>query len=187
MELSVDTPLLNVFSRFYQEVKHHSSNSKTLLLLASLIRGKPLHILLADDDRDDQEFFTEAVAAQAPQVKISVADNGEQLMKMLKDGLSPDILFLDLNMPRKDGRECLREIRRDEKLRDLPVIIYSTSSNRQQIDETWHEGANFFLTKPESFGELKKIAAWIFAFDWPEKFNPTAKNKFVLSIKTFLL
>lgn len=86
-------------------------------------------MLLADDDEDDCLFFKDAIEELPVNASLQTVNDGEQLMRMLntKSMSLPDILFLDLNMPRKTGYECLSEIKLSEKLKTLPVVIYSTS------------------------------------------------------------
>ncbi len=121
-------------------------------------------ILLADDDPDDRELFAEAVHECGAQIECVA--NGAKLMKKLRSLEElPDCLFLDLNMPEKGGKECLREIRRDERLRDLPVLIYSTSSSKRDIDDTFELGANRYVTKPTSFSHLKKTVRELLQLD----------------------
>ena len=89
----------------------------------------PLNIQLADDDIDDRSFFEKALKEVSISNHLTTVNDGEHLMKYLADNLEqlPNILFLDLNMPRKNGFECLVEIRENEKLKDLSVVIFSTS------------------------------------------------------------
>jgi len=89
----------------------------------------PLNIVLADDDEDDRMFFGEALEELALQVKVSLFKNGQELLDFLNlpNTVLPNLVFLDLNMPVKNGWECLREIRKNTKLKDLSVAIYSTS------------------------------------------------------------
>ena len=133
------------------------NNREFLIVLPSKLScvQKNYRILLADDDPDDRELFAEAV--QECGSTIECVPNGAKLMKKLRaDAEMPDCIFLDLNMPEKGGKECLSEIRRDEKLRNLPVLIYSTSSSKRDIDETYELGANRYVTKPISYSHLKK-------------------------------
>lgn len=131
--------------------------------------AKPFKILIADDDPDDRELMAEAAAGHADVESVS---NGDQLMKNLSQSETlPDFVLLDLNMPEKSGKECLKEIRSHERLKDLPVIIYSTSSSRKDIEDTFEMGANLYITKPNSFTELKKTIKDIIGFDWDE-FRP---------------
>ena len=124
-----------------------------------------LRILLADDDPDDRELFTEA--AQFHNVVVDSVPNGMQLMQTLVDrDTLPDFILLDLNMPEKGGKDCLREIRQHERFDNVPVIIYSTSSSKKDIDDTFAMGANLYITKPNSFSDLKNTIGSIINKDW---------------------
>ncbi|HEY0091826.1 MAG TPA: response regulator [Flavobacterium sp.] len=137
-------------------------------------------ILLADDDADDRELFTEAINEH--NADVDTVWNGVQLMKALNTHTTlPDFIFLDLNMPEKGGKECLQEIRQDDKLKDIPVIIYSTSSSKKDIDETYELGANLYITKPSSFSELRKTVKEIINLDWSEYQPNSKRNTFVFS------
>lgn len=141
-------------------------------------------ILLADDDADDRFLFKEAVDETKDVVLVTVKDGLELMNKLTKStGELPDAIFLDLNMPFKNGHECLREIKDNEKLRSIPVIIYSTSTNKTQIDSTYKDGANLYIPKPDSFSMLKKIVQKVFSIEWAEYKPQPSKDKFVLSIQ----
>jgi len=120
---------------------------------------KELTILLADDDLDDCLFFAEALEELKMGAKVATVNNGEQLMQLLQSdsSLLPDILFLDLNMPRKNGVSCLEEIKQDDKLSKLPVIILSTSVDRNIADQLYRNGAQHYICKPADFSQLKKV------------------------------
>jgi CheY-like chemotaxis protein len=135
---------------------------------ALMEKKKYLNVLLADDDDDDREFFSEVINELAPNVKINSVKDGAALMKFISEVESalPDIIFLDLNMPCKNGRECLQEIKRNHRLRHIPVIIYSTSSNVKDIENAYNEGADLYVTKPNTFNELKRIAKKVLTIDW---------------------
>ena len=121
---------------------------------------KPTNILLAEDDADDRELFLEAMFLVDPKIRVATVENGEKLMTHLKESdIYPDCIFLDLNMPKKNGKECLVEIRTDEKTQKIPVVIYTTSFNRTDIDETFMRGATCFIRKPNSFKELTSLLA----------------------------
>ena len=115
----------------------------------------PAHfqIILADDDLDDCMFFEEALNEFPLSIHLSIIHNGEKLMQHLlnKSEILPDLLFLDLNMPRKNGFECLAEIKQNEKLKHLPVIIISTSMVKDVVNLLYKNGALYFIRKP---GEL---------------------------------
>ncbi|MDB5228930.1 MAG: response regulator with Che-like receiver domain [Bacteroidota bacterium] len=141
-------------------------------------------ILLADDDADDRFLFKEAVDETKDVVLVTVKDGMELMNKLTKaNGELPDAIFLDLNMPFKNGHECLREIKDNEKLKSIPVIIYSTSTNKAQIDSTYKDGANLYIPKPDSFSLLKKIVEKVFMLEWKEYKPQPSKDKFVLSIQ----
>lgn len=121
-------------------------------------------ILLADDDRDDRDLFAEAMTLVDPAIALIMASDGEELMDLLvKENIRPDLIFLDLNMPRKNGKECLAEIEMHAELSKIPVVIYSTSLNPVDLDETYHMGAESFFRKPNSFEELKQLLQGFFA------------------------
>ena len=116
------------------------------------------NIYLADDDADDREVFVDALQELSPDTQLIISNDGEELMTTLDDNVPPPpyVIFLDLNMPRKNGYECLREIRRTHKLRDIMVVIFSTTDNRDSIERTYSLGANYYIRKPHSFELLKK-------------------------------
>ena len=118
-----------------------------------------LNILLADDDTDDCLFFKEALAEIAATINFTAVHNGEQLMQLLTDETYklPHILFLDLNMPRKNGFECLTEIKQNKKLKDLPVVIFSTSFEQDKISILFKTGADVYIRKPGNFAQLVQV------------------------------
>lgn len=123
-----------------------------------LIQFSIQHIFLADDDQDDCLLFKEALEELSLPVELTIVNNGEQLMEALnKDAPLPDILFLDLNMPRKNGFECLSEIKQSEKLKGLPVVILSTSFNQNIINQLYTQGAQHYIRKPNEFSKLSAI------------------------------
>lgn len=120
---------------------------------------KQLNILLADDDIDDCVFFKQAVEEFLLPINFTAVNDGEQLMQQLTNETNklPHVLFLDLNMPRKNGFECLSEIKLNEKLKQLPVIMFSTSFEQGVVDQLYLNGAQYFIRKPSEFGQFKKI------------------------------
>jgi CheY-like chemotaxis protein len=120
-------------------------------------------IILADDDEDDRELFEEALSDIHPNAVLTTAKDGEELMFFLKNYHKPDLVFLDLNMPRKNGKECLQEIKKNHELQKVPVIIYSTSVNPADIEDTFSLGAILFFKKPNSFEQLKQNVKEIFS------------------------
>jgi len=115
-------------------------------------------ILLVDDDIDDRELFVEAFSFIDDPSIVSTLEASDKLLDYLQSAdVLPDYVFLDLNMPRKSGKECLKEIQQHESLRNIRVIIYSTSINPRDVAETYQDGAYCFIQKPNSFSDLKNI------------------------------
>lgn len=117
------------------------------------------NLLLADDDCDDCLFFQEALDELAFESRLTTVNDGVELMTFLKDDASPlpEALFLDLNMPLKSGFECLTEIKLIENLKQIPVIIFSTSYDVTVIDMLYEKGATYYIRKPGGFEDLKKV------------------------------
>lgn len=110
---------------------------------------------LIDDDVDDQEIFVMALDQLNIQFNCIVANNGnEALQKLKREPVLPDYIFLDLNMPRMNGKECLKELKKNERLQNIPVIIYTTSSSKADMEDTLKLGAAGFITKPFSLKDL---------------------------------
>ncbi len=118
-----------------------------------------LHLLLADDDADDREFFQEALENTAFSTQLTTVQDGQELMQWLtqKRVNLPDLLFLDLNMPRKSGYECLAEIKQNPDLHELPVIILTTAANPSEIEKLYQIGAQNYIQKPSDFVKLAQV------------------------------
>lgn len=140
-------------------------------------------ILLADDDTDDCAFFEEALGDIVLTTHFTAVHDGEQLMQhLLKDTVVlPDIIFLDLNMPRKNGFECLLEIKQHPSLKLLPIIILSTSFEQEVVNLLQHNGAHYFIRKPSQFSKFKKIIHYTLAIMARENYRQPAKENFVLT------
>lgn len=120
--------------------------------------AKQRSFLLVDDDPDDTFLFGEVLHDVDPSIEFRTAANGQEALDLLKSMPSlPDVIFLDLNMPRMGGVECLTELKADEALKDVPVIIYTTSSQSKDIEETIQKGAVCFITKPSNMKGLREI------------------------------
>lgn len=115
--------------------------------------------LLADDDVDDKELFQDALNEIDPSIKCYFANDGKEALDILVDDTKdrPRIIFLDINMPGMDGWECLSILKSTAEYKDIPVIMYSTSSHRRDIDNALDNGAFCFFTKPNEYSELKDI------------------------------
>ena len=144
----------------------------------------PLHIILADDDEDDRNFFNDAINDLKINNKLTIFKNGKDLMDYLEhpDTVLPDILFLDLNMPCKTGNECLKDIRSNPKFKDISIAIYSTSSADKDIEETFVGGANIYIKKPNDFSKLKKVLKEVVNLNWQFHTSKLNKDTFFFSI-----
>ena len=139
------------------------------------------HILLADDDIDDCFFFGAALKELAVEAKLTCVHDGEKLMKYLHENVLPDIVFLDLNMPRKNGLECLKEIQQNSRLKTLVVIAISTSSSPEAVKELFDNGVLHFIRKPNEFSDLKEaivsaLSLWTPGGRYPPVNNPLLSN-----------
>lgn len=123
------------------------------------MNNEPIHILLADDDEADRLLFKEAFEELKIKTQVHTVNDGVQLMDYLehKDVHLPLLLFLDINMPRKNGLECLKEIKRNKNLKNVSIAIYSTSASEKDIEETFLNGANVYINKPDDFNKLKQL------------------------------
>ena len=109
-------------------------------------------ILLVEDDEDDQDIFREGVKLVKPGCKLLIAQNGEEGLTILQAGNpKPDYIFLDVNMPKMDGRAFLKSVKSDPLYSKIPVVIYSTNNNKSELGEYFKLGASNFVTKPSEF------------------------------------
>lgn len=124
-------------------------------------------VVLADDDADDQMFFDMALQEVDRKTSLSVYNNGVELMKALtRPGAErPDIIFLDLNMPKKSGLQCLEEIRRHEDLRAVTVVMLTTSLSQMDILKAYEKGACLFANKPAELSKWSELIHKVFTSD----------------------
>jgi len=115
-------------------------------------------LLYIDDDEDDQEIFQMAITEINDSIHCIAANDAlEALQKLINAEWKPEVIFLDLNMPVMDGQEFLQEVRKRNELRDIPVIIWSTSSHPSIVQLLKEMGAHDFITKPDSYPQLVKV------------------------------
>lgn len=128
--------------------------------------SKPITILLADDDPDDRLLAKQALERSRLANDLRFVEDGEELVDYLRrrgrfvdphTSPRPGLILLDLNMPRKDGREALKEIKNDPKLRDIPIVILTTSKADEDIVRTYNLGVNSYITKPVKFSALVSV------------------------------
>lgn len=152
------------------------------------VLGAPplITILMAEDDADDRLMTREAFQECRLGNPLQFVADGEELMDYLKrrgpyaDAVRfpmPGLILLDLNMPRKDGREALREIKSDPELREIPVVVLTTSKAEEDVANSYSDGANSFITKPVSFAALIEVVQtlgkyWLQIVDLPPAGHP---------------
>jgi chemotaxis family two-component system response regulator Rcp1 len=125
--------------------------------------GKEIEILLIEDSPGDVRLTIEALKEAKVHNKLSVVQNGEEAMEFLnrknsyKDAARPDLILLDLNLPRKDGREVLAEIKSDPKLKQIPVVVLTTSRSEEDVLQAYDLHANCYVTKPVDFKQFMSV------------------------------
>ncbi|MBF0319369.1 MAG: response regulator [Nitrospirae bacterium] len=137
---------------------------------------EPFHILHADDDEDDNILISDAFKETGLSANITWIKDGEKLLEYLSERNHPDLILLDLNMPRKDGLEALHEIKSNPAMRPIPIIAMTTSSSKEDIQKCYTLGVNSYVKKPESFDRLLEIVNiiskyWFNTVELPEKGN----------------
>lgn len=128
--------------------------------------SKPVTLLLVEDDPDDRLLAQDALQKSNLPHDLRFVADGEELMRYLRrageyaageEPPRPGLILLDLNLPRKDGREALKEIKEDPKLREIPVVVLTTSESEEDIRLTYRYGGNSFITKPVEFGTFVEV------------------------------
>ncbi|MEO5984410.1 MAG: response regulator [Ferruginibacter sp.] len=143
---------------------------------------QPLHIFLVDDDADDRQLFQEAIYEIAPHTKLSLADGCDMLVKLAKiETEKPDLIFLDLNMPGLNGFDCLDEIKSKQSLGNVPVLIYSTTANPEQVKKTYNKGATLYMQKPSSYEGIKKLVHQVLLINLSDNLSQAVESNLVLS------
>lgn len=132
-----------------------------------------ISLLIVDDDADDRQLFEDAVKEIDDRIECIAAKDGQQALELLKNSLDhlPDLIFLDLRMPRFNGRRCLLEIKKDERLTHIPVIIYTTSREVQESQELKDMGAAHFISKPNNPEEIYFLLSFALEEQWNDFHN----------------
>jgi CheY-like chemotaxis protein len=141
-------------------------------------------ITLADDDEDDRLFFTDAFEELKINTIVNTVNNGKELLNFLNhpETVLPNIIFLDLNMPILNGIDCLKEIKSNDKFKDIAIAIYSTSSSDKDVENTFVLGANIYIKKPSNFNDLKKTLSEVVIINWQYHTSGLNKDNFLLRL-----
>jgi response regulator RpfG family c-di-GMP phosphodiesterase len=142
---------------------------------------QPIHIYLADDDDDDRTIFSDTLKETSLSARLIPFEDGENLIRSLEvEESKPHIIFLDLKMPGKNGKECLREIRNNPQLNDIPVVIFTCTSYIDDIKETYEFGANLYVPKNVFIKNNKEALSMILDTTLNKSHLSPSKEKFVL-------
>lgn len=150
------------------------------------MKKNPLRILLADDDEADRLLFIEAFDELNAETSVQTVNDGVELMALLRQTAIenlPDILFLDINMPKKNGLDCLKEIRSDKKFKEVSLAIFTTSSSQRDMEDTFLLGANVYINKPNNFQNLKKILEKSLSYASVYQDPPFNMDNFILNVE----
>jgi CheY-like chemotaxis protein len=146
------------------------------------MQSEKIHIILAEDDKDDQLFFKSAFKDLKIDYSLTICNDGNELTDYLNlKAEIPDIIFLDLNMPGKNGMECLRELRANAKYRDTTIAIYTSFASNENHEESFVRGANIFIKKPRELSELKKILLEVIYINWQYMSDGLNKENFMIN------
>jgi response regulator RpfG family c-di-GMP phosphodiesterase len=133
-------------------------------------------IFYTDDDIDDRNIFIDAANEVSHFLQIITQSSGDELIRLLANPPPyPNLIFLDLNMPIKNGYEVLQEIKQSDRTKNFPVIVFSTSDDEKIINATRLLGANLYIPKPSSFSSLKKVIKHSLSINW-DAFTPSTEN-----------
>ena len=148
------------------------------------MHNEAIIVLLADDDENDRLLFTDAFGEIRIKTVVNTVKDGVELIKYLlaPDVVLPHVLFLDLNMPRKGGMECLAEIKSNSRFNNMAIAIYSTSASDEDIEETFVKGANVYIKKPSDFEELKRILSKVITVHWQYHTSGLNRDVFLLNL-----
>jgi len=141
-----------------------------------------IKVLLVDDDPDDIDLTREVLEMSKIKININTARDGDEAMELLTQTATdnpqelPDLILLDLNMPKKNGHEVLSEIKADEKLRHIPVVILTTSGNPEDVSSSYSHGVSCYITKPVGLPEFQRVVAainefWFTVVKFPNPIN----------------
>jgi CheY-like chemotaxis protein len=152
---------------------------KKVLFMEMIKDTDPTYVLLAEDDDDDYLIFSLALEELTVKVALRRAENGDILMQLLEESI-PDLLFLDLLMPCRDGKQCIREIRSNSAYDSMPIIVYTSLDDLKNIEFCYRQGSNLYAVKPSNINDLKAILQRIFSINWKDMLYYPPMSQFIL-------
>ncbi|CAN5337845.1 hypothetical protein BH09BAC1_BH09BAC1_00510 [soil metagenome] len=144
---------------------------------------QPVYILLADDDEDDRMFFKQALSQSKTNIHLDEVEDGQQLTEYIAKIESPpppDVIFLDINMPYKNGKECLQVIRANKKFISVPIIMFSTSTRLKDIEDTFADGANMYVPKSVFYKHDFSFLDKRFSPNWRSDLLNVSREQFLM-------
>jgi CheY-like chemotaxis protein len=145
-----------------------------------MIKSPFTQVLIVDDDNDDRDILQDCLLDVLPDAVVTHADDGATCLRLLKNGFTPDIIFMDLNMPLTNGLECLEQMQREQLATDTPVIVSSTSQHLKDINSAHEFGARFYLVKPSSLQQMRTLLKRVLYLFGQPLAEQTLKKNFVL-------
>jgi len=141
-----------------------------------------MNILLVDDDEDERQAFAEAIDKLGLPLDLLYARNAGELFEYLEKKSDINLIFLDINMPLKDGRVCLKELKTNEKYRHIPVLVYSVSQSIEDVDEVFAGGAHYYAVKPYAEVNFIETLKLVFGIDWTLEQPIPSREQFVINL-----
>ena len=141
-----------------------------------------LNILLVEDDNDDLMFFQEAIKKIAEINQVTVVRNRDEMFSHIEQNPQIDVVFMDINLPLVDGKECLRQLKSHQKFKDIPVIMFTGSSSNLDIDESYEIGAHYHIVKPYAHINYVESLKTVLAHDWKVAQPRPSKEQFVVNL-----
>ncbi len=154
----------------------------TLEQPAKEVKTDTLNILLMDDDEDDCLFFRDALKELSLPVQLLYGQNSE-LLSIYLDAAKPDLVFLDINMPGKNGLQCLHELKANEKYKHLPVIMYSVANDVRIVEQTFSAGAHRYLVKPYAEHNFPVSLKKVLQIDWKSPQPAPKREEFLIDLE----
>lgn len=141
-----------------------------------------LHVLLAEDEAEEKDFFIQGLKRLGLSYQISWAKDDKELFELLETEPNIDLAIIDLDMPGKNGKECLKEIKAHEKYKSIPVIVMTVSKNTPDINEVFEHGAHYYAIKPYSQRNYIETLRQIFTIDWKMPQPIPEKRHFIINL-----